>query len=118
MKRSRFSKDQIINMLKEQEAGGKMTCPRRTIMGQSKGRRGEAEPHLDTIARAINRHIAREHIRAWEREWRKQAANDNEGRSANGGQNASVGRFEPRMLEETELKSPGTVETLMVFICA
>lgn len=51
----------------------------------------EAERHLDTIARAIGRHIAREHIRAWEQEqqeWRKQAANDNrpkeEGREPDG----------------------------------
>ncbi|MBA5775612.1 hypothetical protein H2509_00570 [Stappia sp. F7233] len=48
----------------------------------------EAERHLDTIARAIGRHIAREHIRAWERVRRKRAANDNrpekEGREPDG----------------------------------
>ena len=48
----------------------------------------EAERHLDTIARAIGRHIAREHIRAWEQERRKRAANDNrpkeEGREPDG----------------------------------
>ncbi len=37
----------------------------------------EAERHLDTIARAIGRQIAREHYAAWERKRRRQAANDN-----------------------------------------
>ncbi len=45
--------------------------------GPEQGAGEEAERHLDTIARAIGRHIAREHIRAWEREQRKRAANDN-----------------------------------------
>ena len=45
--------------------------------GPEHGAAQEAERHLDTIARAIGRHIAREHIRAWERERRKRAANDN-----------------------------------------
>lgn len=48
----------------------------------------EVERHLDTIARAIGRHIAREHIRDWERDRRKRAANDNrpkeEGREPDG----------------------------------
>ena len=56
----------------------------------------EAKRHLNTIARAIGRHIAREHIKTREREKRKQAANDNEGRSANGGQNATAERLEAR----------------------
>ena len=50
--------------------------------------REDAERQLDTIARAIGRHIAREHIRAWERLRRKRAANDNrpkeEGRKLDG----------------------------------
>ena len=37
---------------------------------------GEAEQHLRSIARAVGRHIAREHFRAWERRQVK-AANDN-----------------------------------------
>lgn len=53
--------------------------------GTEQGAAKEAERHLDTIARAIGRHIAREHIRAWER---KRAANDNrpkeEGREPDG----------------------------------
>ena len=53
--------------------------------GPEQKAREEAERHLDTIARAIGRHIAREHIRAWERRRRKRTANDNEGRPANGG---------------------------------
>ena len=58
--------------------------------GSKQGAAEEAERHLDTIARAIGRHIAREHIRAWERERerRKRAANDNrpkeEGREPDG----------------------------------
>jgi DNA-binding transcriptional regulator YdaS (Cro superfamily) len=68
--------------------------------GPEHGAAQEAERHLDTIARAIGRHIAREHIRAWEQERRKRAVNDNEGRSANSGQNAPVGRFEDRMPKE------------------
>ena len=36
----------------------------------------EAARHLRTIARAVGRHIAREHFRAWERR-RQRAANDN-----------------------------------------
>ncbi len=56
--------------------------------GSKQGAAEEAERHLDTIARAIGRHIAREHIRAWERERRKRAANDNrpkeEGRKPDG----------------------------------
>jgi len=38
---------------------------------------GPLDPRIRTIARAIGRHIAREHIRAWEKERREQAANDN-----------------------------------------
>ena len=45
--------------------------------GPEQRAREDAKRQLDTIARAIGRHIAREHIRAWERERRKQAANDN-----------------------------------------
>lgn len=56
--------------------------------GPEHGAAQEAERHLDTIARAIGRHIAREHIRAWEGERRKRAANDNrpkeEGREPDG----------------------------------
>ena len=53
--------------------------------GPEHGAAQEAEQHLDTIARAIGRHIACEHIRASER---KRAANDNrpkeEGREPDG----------------------------------
>jgi hypothetical protein len=35
------------------------------------------DPRIRIIARAIGRHIARQHIRAWEKERREQAANDN-----------------------------------------
>lgn len=56
--------------------------------GPEQRAREDAERQLDTIARAIGRHIAREHIRAWERERRKRAANDNrpkeEGREPDG----------------------------------
>jgi hypothetical protein len=38
---------------------------------------GSLDPRIRIIARAIGRHIAREHIRAWEKERREQAANDN-----------------------------------------
>ena len=38
---------------------------------------GEAEQHLRSIARAVGRHIAREHFRAWERR-QQRAANDNQ----------------------------------------
>tara|TARA_R110002153_G_scaffold91252_1_gene222589 strand:- start:2095 stop:2355 length:261 start_codon:yes stop_codon:yes gene_type:complete len=37
----------------------------------------EAEQHLRSIARAIGRHIAREHFRVWERR-RQRVANDNQ----------------------------------------
>ena len=37
----------------------------------------EAARHLRVIARAIGRHIAREHFRVWERR-RQRAANDNQ----------------------------------------
>ena len=37
----------------------------------------EAEQHLRSIARAVGRHIAREHFRAWERRLPR-AANDNQ----------------------------------------
>ena len=56
--------------------------------GPEQRAREDAERQLDTIARAIGRHIAREHIRAWERERRKRVANDNrpkeEGREPDG----------------------------------
>ena len=56
--------------------------------GPEQRTREDAERQLDTIARAIGRHIAREHIRAWERLRRKRAANDNrpkeEGRKLDG----------------------------------
>ena len=45
--------------------------------GPEQRAREDAERQLDTIARAIGRHIAREHIRAWERKRRRRAANDN-----------------------------------------
>ena len=38
---------------------------------------GILDPRICIIARAIGRQIAREHIRAWEKEGREQAANDN-----------------------------------------
>lgn len=38
---------------------------------------GSLDPRILTIARAIGRHIAREHIRVWEKERQKQAASDN-----------------------------------------
>lgn len=38
---------------------------------------GGLDPRIRIIARAIGHHIAREHIRAWERTRRRQAANDN-----------------------------------------
>ncbi len=59
----------------------------------------EAERHLNTIARAIGRHIAREQVRIRERERRKWAANDSKDRSANGGRNAPAGRLEARKPE-------------------
>ena len=44
----------------------------------------EAARHLRTIARAVGRHIAREHFRAWERR-RQRAANDNRVSKQEGG---------------------------------
>jgi hypothetical protein len=38
---------------------------------------GSLDPRIRIIARAIGRHIAREHIRSWEKERREKAANDN-----------------------------------------
>jgi hypothetical protein len=35
------------------------------------------DPRIRIIARAIGRHIAREHITSWEKERREKAANDN-----------------------------------------
>ena len=72
---------------KEDRAGADIPLPANDN-GLEQGAVEEAERHLDTIARAIGRHIAREHIRAWERERRKRAANDNrpkeEGREPDG----------------------------------
>ena len=65
-----------------------VTPPPANDNGPEQRAREDAERQLDTIARAIGRHIAREHIRAWERERRKRAANDNrpkeEGREPDG----------------------------------
>ena len=61
---------------KEDRAGADIPLPANDN-GLEQGAVEEAERHLDTIARAIGRHIAREHIRAWERGRRKRAANDN-----------------------------------------
>lgn len=36
----------------------------------------KAERHLDAIAQAIGRHMAREHIKAWDAERRKKMADD------------------------------------------
>ena len=72
---------------KEDRAGADIPLPANDN-GLEQGAVEEAERHLDTIARAIGRHIAREHIMAWERERRKRAANDNrpkeEGREPDG----------------------------------
>jgi hypothetical protein len=40
-------------------------------------RAGSLDPRIRIIARAIGRHIAREHMRVWEAERRKLAANSN-----------------------------------------
>ena len=72
---------------KEDRAGADIPLPANDN-GLEQGAMEEAERRLDTIARAIGRHIAREHIRAWERGRRKRAANDNrpkeEGREPDG----------------------------------
>ena len=72
---------------KEDRAGADIPLPANDN-GLEQGALEEAERHLDTIARAIGRHIAREHIRDWERGRRKRAANDNrpkeEGREPDG----------------------------------
>ncbi|WP_420404257.1 hypothetical protein [Nisaea sp.] len=87
-------------MKEKEDLAAAVNPPPANDNGPEHGAAQEAERHLDTIARAIGRHIAREHIRAWEQERRKRAANDNEGRSASGRQNAPVGRFEARMPKE------------------
>lgn len=61
---------------KEDRAGADIPLPANDN-GLEQGAVEEAERRLDTIARAIGRHIAREHIRAWEQGRRKRAANDN-----------------------------------------
>lgn len=63
-------------MKEKEDQAAAVIPPSANDNGHEQGTAKEAERHLDTIARAIGRHIAREHIRAWERERRKRAAND------------------------------------------
>ena len=72
-------------MKEKEDQAAAVIPPSANDNGTEQKAREEAERHLDTIARAIGRHIAREHISARERRRRKRAVNDNEGRSANGG---------------------------------
>ena len=53
-----------------------MTPKEKVAANDNGAGKGEAARHLRTIARAVGRHIAREHFRAWERR-RQRAANDN-----------------------------------------
>jgi hypothetical protein len=61
------------------EEAAERVAPAANDNGAPEGRRaaGSLDPRIRIIARAIGRHIAREHIRALEKERREQAANDN-----------------------------------------
>src|SRR3546814_2027323 len=58
-------------------SGLPMTQKEKVAANDNGAGKEEAEQHLRSIARAVGRHIAREHFRVWERR-QQRAANDNQ----------------------------------------